>query len=101
MNHMLKNYVPSGSPMHKFVRQYMRLQFDRQSDESYEEKKTKIKEKKTKLKEKKFEFAATSKDTKMLTMKMDELDTNVAMIVQAVCAKMLKCLMCHNPRIPE
>ena len=39
---MLKNYVPSGSPMHKFVRQYMLLQFDRQSDESYEEKKTKI-----------------------------------------------------------
>ncbi|VAI75092.1 hypothetical protein VPH35_123248 [Triticum aestivum] len=42
VNHMLKKYVPSGSPMHKFVRQYMRLQFNRQSDESYEEKKTKI-----------------------------------------------------------
>lgn len=39
---MLKIYVPPGSPMHKFVRQYMRLQFDRQSDESYEEKRTKI-----------------------------------------------------------
>ena len=41
-NHMLKCYVPPGSPMHMFVRQYMRLQFDRSSDESYEEKRTKI-----------------------------------------------------------
>ncbi|XP_044351773.1 protein FAR-RED ELONGATED HYPOCOTYL 3 [Triticum aestivum] len=35
-NHMLK------SPMHVFVRQYMRLQFDREHDESYEEKRTMI-----------------------------------------------------------
>lgn len=41
-NHMLKSYVPPGSPMHMFVRQYMRLQFDRSSDETYEEKRTKI-----------------------------------------------------------
>lgn len=41
-NHMLKSYVPPGFPMHMFVKQYMRLQFDRDADESYEEKRTKI-----------------------------------------------------------
>jgi hypothetical protein len=41
-NHMLNSYVPPGCPMHMFVKQYMRLQFDRDGDESYEEKRTKI-----------------------------------------------------------
>ena len=41
VNHMLKNYVPPGSPMYTFFRQYMRLQFERQSNETYEVKRTK------------------------------------------------------------
>ncbi|XBH61320.1 hypothetical protein VPH35_115784 [Triticum aestivum] len=41
-NHMLKTYIPPASPMHVFVRQYMRLQFDREREESYEEKRTMI-----------------------------------------------------------
>lgn len=41
-NHMLKNYVPPGCPMHMFVQKYMRLQFDRESEENYEEKRTRI-----------------------------------------------------------
>lgn len=28
-NHMLKNYMPPGCPMHMSVNKYMRLQFDR------------------------------------------------------------------------
>ena len=39
---MLKICVPPASPMHMFVKQYMRLQFDREREESYEEKKTMI-----------------------------------------------------------
>lgn len=35
---MLKTYMPPASPMHMFVRQYMKLQFDREREESYEEK---------------------------------------------------------------
>jgi hypothetical protein len=41
-NSLLKTYVPRGCPMHMFVRQYMRLQHDRDVDESYEEKRTKL-----------------------------------------------------------
>uniref|UniRef100_A0A453NFR4 SWIM-type domain-containing protein n=1 Tax=Aegilops tauschii subsp. strangulata TaxID=200361 RepID=A0A453NFR4_AEGTS len=41
-NHLLKGYVPSGSPMHFFVRQYEKMQFDRDSEESYQEKRTKL-----------------------------------------------------------
>lgn len=41
-NHMLKNYVPPGCPMHMFVQKYMRLQFDWESEENYEEKRTRI-----------------------------------------------------------
>ena len=41
-NHMLKNYVPLGSPMHIFVRKYMSLIFDREAEENYEEKHTTI-----------------------------------------------------------
>ena len=46
--------------------------------------------KKTKLEEKKIELEAASEDTKMLTMRMDELDPNAAMIVHAVRVRMLK-----------
>lgn len=41
-NHMLKQYVPPGCPMHMFVRHYMRLLFDRDEAESYQEKRTRI-----------------------------------------------------------
>jgi hypothetical protein len=41
-NRMLKNYVPPGSPMHMFARKYMRLLFDRESEENYEENRTRI-----------------------------------------------------------
>uniref|UniRef100_A0A452ZEF4 Protein FAR1-RELATED SEQUENCE n=2 Tax=Aegilops tauschii subsp. strangulata TaxID=200361 RepID=A0A452ZEF4_AEGTS len=41
-NHMLKNYVLPGCPMHVFVRKYMSLIFDRESEENYEEKRTAI-----------------------------------------------------------
>ncbi|XBI11238.1 hypothetical protein VPH35_138335 [Triticum aestivum] len=41
-NHMLKTYVPASCPMHLFVRQFMRLLFDREANENYEERRTKI-----------------------------------------------------------
>ena len=41
-NHMLKTYMPPASPMHVFVRKYMRLMFDRESEENYKENRTKI-----------------------------------------------------------
>ena len=41
-NHMLKGYVPASCPMHLFVRQYMRLLFDREANKNYEERRTKI-----------------------------------------------------------
>lgn len=41
-NNMLKTYMPPASPMHMFVRQYMRLQFDHERNESHEEKRTVI-----------------------------------------------------------
>ena len=41
-NSMLKKYVPPSSPLHMFVRHYMRLQFDRESAESFEERRTRI-----------------------------------------------------------
>ena len=37
-HHMLKNYVPPACPMHMFVKKYMMLQFDRESEENYKEK---------------------------------------------------------------
>ena len=40
-NSMLKSYVPPGCPMHMFVKHYMRLQFARDADESYEENRNK------------------------------------------------------------
>lgn len=41
-NHILKICMPPASPMHMFVTQYMRLQFDREREESYGEKRTMI-----------------------------------------------------------
>lgn len=41
-NHILKNYAPPGCPMLMLVRNYMRLQFDREVEEKYEEKRTRI-----------------------------------------------------------
>lgn len=39
-NHMLKRYIPPGCPMHLFVKQYAKLQFDRDQEESYQERRT-------------------------------------------------------------
>ncbi|KAE8771232.1 Protein FAR1-RELATED SEQUENCE 5 [Hordeum vulgare] len=41
-NHMLKSYVPPGCPMHLFIKQYEKLQFDRESEESFQEKRTSL-----------------------------------------------------------
>ncbi|PNT61138.1 hypothetical protein BRADI_5g10831v3 [Brachypodium distachyon] len=41
-NHVLKGYVPPGCPMHLFEKQYDKLQFDKDSEESYQEKRTSI-----------------------------------------------------------
>ncbi|KAK1668763.1 hypothetical protein QYE76_056922 [Lolium multiflorum] len=41
-NHMLKTYVPPSCPMHMFVRHYLRMQFDRDSAECAEEKRTRL-----------------------------------------------------------
>ncbi|XP_044410201.1 protein FAR1-RELATED SEQUENCE 5 [Triticum aestivum] len=41
-NHLQKGYVPPGSLVHLFIRQYEKMQFDRDSEESYREKRTKL-----------------------------------------------------------
>ncbi|XP_047043527.1 protein FAR-RED IMPAIRED RESPONSE 1-like [Lolium rigidum] len=41
-NHMLKTYVPPGSAMHVFVKQYNKLLYDRDSEESFQEKRTRL-----------------------------------------------------------
>jgi hypothetical protein len=41
-NHMLKVYVPPACTMHLFVRQYEKLQFDRDSEESFQERRTSL-----------------------------------------------------------
>lgn len=41
-NHLLKGYVPPGCPMHLFLKQFEKLQFDRQSEESFQEKRTSL-----------------------------------------------------------
>ncbi|XP_048528954.1 protein FAR-RED IMPAIRED RESPONSE 1-like [Triticum urartu] len=41
-NHMLKNYVQPASSMNNFVRQYQKLLFDRQSEEDFQAKKTRV-----------------------------------------------------------
>ena len=40
-NH-LKSYIPPSCPMHLFVRQYQKIQFDRESEESYQENRTSL-----------------------------------------------------------
>ena len=37
-NHMLKGYVPPGCPMHLFLKQFEKLQFDRESEQCFQEK---------------------------------------------------------------
>ena len=49
-NHLLKGYVPPGCPMHLFVKQFEKIQFDRESEESYQEKRTSLVSKKTRYK---------------------------------------------------
>ncbi|KAM3273141.1 hypothetical protein ACQJBY_042872 [Aegilops geniculata] len=39
---MLKNYVPPGCPMNLFVKQYHKLQFDREQEEGFQEKRTRL-----------------------------------------------------------
>jgi hypothetical protein len=41
-NHMLKIYVPPGSSMNMFVKGYNKLQFQRDEDENYEEKRSRL-----------------------------------------------------------
>ena len=41
-NHMLKGFVPPGSSMNMFVRHYQKLQFDRDSEENYQEKRQRL-----------------------------------------------------------
>ncbi|KQK20969.2 hypothetical protein BRADI_1g57841v3 [Brachypodium distachyon] len=41
-NHMLKVYVPPRSPMHVFMKQYEKLQHARESEESFQERRTKL-----------------------------------------------------------
>ncbi|XBJ23647.1 hypothetical protein VPH35_001735 [Triticum aestivum] len=41
-NHMLKNYVPPGCPMNLFVKQYSKLQIDRDREEGFQEKRTRL-----------------------------------------------------------
>lgn len=41
-NHMLKGFVPASCTMYLFVRQYMRLLFNREASKNYEERMTKI-----------------------------------------------------------
>lgn len=42
VNHLLKTYVPPSCPMHMFARHYLRMQFDRDSSECAEEKRTRL-----------------------------------------------------------
>lgn len=41
-NHMLKNYVPPTCPMNVFVKQYGKLQYDREQEEGFQEKRTRL-----------------------------------------------------------
>ncbi|XP_071678201.1 protein FAR1-RELATED SEQUENCE 5-like [Lolium perenne] len=41
-NHMLKNYIPPGCPMNLFVKQYHKLLFDRDQEEGFQEKRTRL-----------------------------------------------------------
>ncbi|XP_047043363.1 protein FAR-RED IMPAIRED RESPONSE 1-like [Lolium rigidum] len=42
VNHMLKTYVPPGSAMHVFVKQFNKLLYDRDAEESFQEKRTRL-----------------------------------------------------------
>ena len=54
------------------------------------EKKLKLEKKKVILEEKKVHITTTVKEEKILTLKMDDLDNDAKMIVQAICFKMLR-----------
>ncbi|XP_037462969.1 protein FAR-RED IMPAIRED RESPONSE 1-like [Triticum dicoccoides] len=41
-NHMLKNYVPPACPMNLFVKHYAKVLFDREQEEGFQEKSTKL-----------------------------------------------------------
>jgi hypothetical protein len=41
-NHMLKTIVQAGSPLHQFVQQYNKLQYIRDEEENYQEKKSRL-----------------------------------------------------------
>ena len=41
-NHMLKNILSPGCTLHKFIDQYMKLQYIRDEDENYEERRNKL-----------------------------------------------------------
>ncbi|XP_073364965.1 protein FAR1-RELATED SEQUENCE 5 isoform X4 [Aegilops tauschii subsp. strangulata] len=41
-NHMLKQYVPPSCSMNLFVKQYNKLQFDREQEEGFQEKRTRL-----------------------------------------------------------
>ncbi|XP_047064014.1 protein FAR1-RELATED SEQUENCE 7-like [Lolium rigidum] len=41
-NHMLKSYVPPACPMNIFVKQYGKLQYDREQEEGFQEKRTRL-----------------------------------------------------------
>jgi hypothetical protein len=56
------------------------------------EKKIDLEDNKTKLKERRVELATTWENTKMLTMRMDKLDPDAAMIVCVIHVNMLNCL---------
>ena len=53
-------------------------------------KKINFEEKKSKLKERRVELASASEDTNMLTIRIDELDPDLAMIVRTIYVRMLK-----------
>ncbi|CAM0958600.1 unnamed protein product [Alopecurus aequalis] len=42
-NHMLKNFVPPGSPMNMFVGHYQKMLFDRDGEENFQEKECRVK----------------------------------------------------------
>ena len=41
-NHLLKGYIPPACPMNLFVKQYNKLQFDREAEEGFQEKRTRL-----------------------------------------------------------
>lgn len=45
-NHMLKNIVSPSCPLHQFIQQYMKMQYIRDEEENYEERRNKLNSKK-------------------------------------------------------